>query len=342
MSIPKAITNIKQLQNGVTYTKTGNEFVPIVNLDNLNNGSHIYIRSGNNVSIYKVDTSAITSSVNVGFGVTNPFSNIPTSAEANSIIAGSKKLAVKIQAGLIAARKMQKKQSKGFLTIFFIGLALLTLLAVVLIATAPAVVATTATTATTTTVATTTALPAGLGIAGASPSSAFLTAGSVIPSAGAGVGIVSTSGAMILPAVSATTVATTAVTTAAKTASTISKIGKVLGITSPAKTALTTASTAGKFLITQQQQKQAEEQMQQYQQAVAQNNQAKAQAIRGYYQKQLEQWERQHTASGNKTVVGSTWGASNTSLLDIKKYLPYIIGGGVLIMFVATKKKAGG
>lgn len=331
------ITLLNQLQDGMTYTKSGNSFVPVSDFNSLANNSYIYIRSGNNVSIYKVDTSALTSSLNVGFGVTNPFYNVPkTSSEANAIITASKKLAVKIQAGLVAARKMQKKQNKGFLTTFFIGLALLTLLTVVLIATAPAIAPIIAGSST----SATTALPSGLGIAGASPSSAFLTAGSVIPSGGIGVGIITSSGSILLPTGA---IATSAALTSSST-SIISKIGSVLGIASPAKAALTVASTAGKFYLTTSQKKQALLNMQEYQQAVAQKNTQKAMAIKSYYQKQLEEWESQiqpNSTSLNNTNSGTLYGIKNgTTLLDLKKYLPYTAVAAIFILIM--KKQRGG
>lgn len=325
------VNKISQLQSGVVYYKQSGSYSIVGDINTIPNNSLLYIRDNNTVMIYRASKLYPTQPINVGFGVTNPWSDNGTQADIDKIISQSKKLAAIIQKGIRAAKKMQRADEKAFMRTVYEGFAIMAITAItvgVAAYLAPAASATASGGITTSAQLTTGAQYAGIAgapsVAGAPlTSTLFASGGSVLPSAGSGVGLITTGGGTILPA------ATTAIQ---GTISTISKIGKVLGITS-GKTALTIATTAGKFVLTQQQQKQAQEQMQKYQQAIAQNNTQKAEAIKEYYQKQLDQWENQLANSDTGSVVGATWGQDS---LDLQKYLPYLIVG--MIVFFIIKK----
>ncbi len=354
------ITNIKQLQDGLVYYKQNGSFGVVSDLHAIPDGSLLYIRNGSQVMMYKENSLFPTQSINVGFNITNPWAGNVTQADIDKIIVASKKLAVNIQKGIEASKKMQNAEEKAFMRTVYEGFAIVLIAAITIGVIAYLAPATTAA-ASGGTAAESSSSAVGLstgaqyaGIAGAPSaigapvtSTLFASGGSVLPSAGAGVGLISTGGGVILPSASIATAATTT-----KTLSTLSKIGKSLGISSVQKTAVTAATTAGKFLMSKQQTAQAQKAMQTYQQAVANRNAQQANAIKQYYQNQLTQWENQLSQQRSKgkftssPIVGSTltipkgslWGATSTTTLDLKEYLPYIIGG-VALLFVITKHK---
>jgi len=339
-------SKINQLSPGITYIKKGSNYVPVGQLEGLPDGEHLYIRSGNFVNIYKVQSLYPIQSYNVGFDITNPWAGNVTQADIDKLITASKKLAVQIQKGIEAAKKMQKAEEKAFMKAV-IGHFLIIALAAVAIGAAAyiAPAATSAGSGAGVTTATTTGgvsaggigasgagLAPGLGIAGASPSAGFLGAGSVIPSAGAGVGIVTTGGNVLLPG----GVVAAGTSVASSGASIFSNLAKTLGLNSVKSAVVKGAMLGGKILLTEQQQKAAAKAMQQYQQAVAEHNAAVANAIKQYYQNQLDQLAQQAQGGGQISLPGATW--NTTGKVDFSKYLPYIIGGGILLLFIAMKK----